>query len=351
MADHQRSLWPAGTAVALVASAAAFGLGLLLMLAVRRNTGWPAEADIATVLLVVLLISLIPIGLRLLDFLAINRAVIGSKWLNLDLSRVDLNRASESTRAELVPANMGIAGPIVTDTAPMEIIDALRTASEHVVVVVDIRGGDTWWVTRLLAFAAGAVRQGAPTAIVFTGRRENRPGQFLGWAAPDAILEAILANSHAYAERYRRACAIAAQLNAFRGFELLPNCSGAPVVPHADVARYAMPDYLDLGDAVNEQIIMDQLAGAVGADVSLEVPPDLLTLSRLGELFGPVLITAGIDINWTGQRQVEAALAVAEPFVALHDDGRFVSMLRCADAQRSILGQLVTQAQESAAPE
>ena len=348
MASHDRSLWPRGTGAALLASAAVFIAGLLLLLGARRVSGWPADADIAAVLLVVLLVSLIPVGLRVLDFLAANRAVIGSQWLNLDLSRVDLTRASQSTGIEVVPANMGISGPIVTDTSPMQIMDALRTASAHEVVVVDIRTGETWWVTRLLAFADGSARQGAPAAIVFTGRRGNRPDQFLGWATPTTVLGAILADRCEYATRHRRARAIAGQINVFRGSELLPASPTAAIHLHHDVSRYATPEYLDLGDAVTEQIIMDQLAVHDGTG-SLEDPPDRLTLGRLGELFAAVLVTRVIDINWPRPRQVETVLAAPEPFVALVDDGRFVSMLRSADAQRAILGQLVGQAQEAAA--
>jgi hypothetical protein len=48
---------------------------------------------------------------------------------------------------------------------------------------VDLKDGNAWWVTRLLAVCAAAIGVGSPRVIVFVGRRENRERIFLGWSA------------------------------------------------------------------------------------------------------------------------------------------------------------------------
>jgi hypothetical protein len=343
MANSGKALWSYSAPAALGAAIALFAVGVLVLVVVRRASGWPSEAAIDWVVLILLIISLAPVGLKLLDFLAERRAVLGSKWFNLDLSRMDLMRVS-TAETEVIPANLGITGAVVSDTAPMDIMEALRKASRQPFVVVDIGDGDDWWVTRLLAFSAGAVRRLAPEAIVFIGRRENRPDQFLGWATPAVVLEAILQDREEYRARYEKAVVLAHHLAFFRGTELLP----PGVSLHPDVLRYTGPphNYEELGDAALEQIVMDQLAGHGGPEGQLEARPDRLTLARLNTLFAAVLVTESVDITWTAARQVAAVLAARAPFVALVRDGAFVSMIRCADAERAILAQLVSQARD-----
>lgn len=181
----------------------------------------------------------------------------------------------------------------------------------------------------------------APQVIVFMGRCGNRPDQFLGWARPAVVLDAILQDRDVYRERYEKAVVLARHLAFFRGTELLP----PGVSLHHEVNRYTVPphDYARLGDAALEQIVMDQLAQR-GPEGALEEQPDRLTLGRLNTLFAAVLVTESVDVTWPAAPQVEAVLAAHEPFVALVRDGTFVAMLRCADAERAILAQLVAEA-------
>ena len=59
----------------------------------RAATGW--------VVLAVLLLSLAPVALLVLDFLAERRPILGTKWFNLDLSPVDLARTAAEEPAVL----------------------------------------------------------------------------------------------------------------------------------------------------------------------------------------------------------------------------------------------------------
>jgi hypothetical protein len=345
MVNPKNALWSYGTLPALGAAALTFLVGFLVLMAVRSATGWPSEATLDWVVLILVVASLTPVALRVLDFLAENRAVLGSKWFNLDLSRVDL-AAGASREMEFLPANLGLTGPVISDTSPMSIVDALQSATRQPFAVVDIGDGDAWWVTRLIAFSAGAIRRGAPEAIVFVGRRENRPDQFLGWAPPGAVLEAILRDKDIYRERYEKAAAIARQLALFFGGAMVPPGTNL----HPDVQRYTFPhEYSKLGEAALEQIVMDQLANQLEPGGSLEDQPDKLTLARLNSLFGTVLVTKGIDVAWPAARQIETVLGSDWPFDALVRSGTFVAMLRRTDAERSLLSQLMAQERDQSA--
>lgn len=171
--------------------------------------------------------------------------------------------------------------------------------------MIDLKEGEAWWVTRLLALSAGAVRAGSPTAFVFIGTKENLRHQFLGWAEPKRVLDSILRSNAEYGRRYIRAMRIAQQVFMYGNHEFLPQQPG-PFVLHSDVQRYLNEEFAGLGSAVAEQILMDQLALSFPGP-SLETPPDRLTLSRLNDLFGHCLNTKTIDLNWSKETQVAKA--------------------------------------------
>src|SRR5262249_48897501 len=82
-------------------------------------------------------------------------------------------------------------------------------------VCVDLKEGNAWWVTRLLAVCAGAIGVGSPRAIVFVGRRENRERIFLGWGAPINLLRAIVDSNPEYRSRLGIARAVTRQIALF----------------------------------------------------------------------------------------------------------------------------------------
>ena len=141
MVNPKNALWSYGTLPALGAAALTFLVEFLVLMAVRSATGWPSEATLDWVVLILVVASLTPVALRVLDFLAENRAVLGSKWFNLDLSRLDL-AAGASRELEFLPANLGLTGPVISDTSPMSIVDALQSATRQPFAVVDIGNGD-----------------------------------------------------------------------------------------------------------------------------------------------------------------------------------------------------------------
>jgi hypothetical protein len=209
------------------------------------------------------------------------------------------------------------------------------------VAVIDLKDGNAWWVTRLLALGAGAMRVGSPKAMAFIGMKENLPDTYLGWAEPGVVVKAILADKPEYKKRYERARRIARQLDLF-GDEVEPS----NLAYHANVDRYRMQsEYKQLGEVAFEQILMDQLGTIIYNGVSLENPPDRLTLGRLQHLFDHCLYMDAVDLTESNEKQVSRFLESNAPYVALLRRGKFDRMLKREVGEALILRQLFLQNQ------
>lgn len=337
-------LWPYGTRGALVAALVILLFMTGVFAATRFYIGWPDGESIQFAALVAIGLSLLPSLFMLLDFAASRRAVLDIKGIKLDFSGVDIGRPDVRRESPLIPDNIGISGPIVSDTSPMNIIHTLEEATNSEIVVVNIKAGDAWWVTRLLALSAGAERVNSPRVFVFLGRKDNRDHQFLGWAEPREILRSILRSKAEYKQRYDKSIRIAGQVIIYGNNELLPQ-QPEPFQVHQDIFRYTNnPQFTGMGEAMREQVLMDQLASSYPGP-SLEEPPDWLTLGRLNYLFGHCLNTEVIDLNWPDDKQIEALLETTSSYIALVKAGAYESMVRREDGDRLLLQQLFLQPQ------
>ena len=341
-----RTLWPYGITAALVAVPIVWVVFIVTLTLTSRLAQWP-DADLRpTVLYAVAALSVIPLVLSLLDFAAERRAVLDIKGVKLDFSKLEGAEAAIYRETFRLPDNIGVPGQIVSDSSPMQIVQALSEATRNEIVRIDLDTGSAWWTTRLLALSAGAARSGSPRVIVFVGRRENLAGVFLGWAAPADILRALLDADARHRFAYDRAQAITAQLIAFGDDAARP----PGLALHFEVQRYVdRPEYRTLGAAVAEQVLMDQLARSQfypghPTAVSLEDPPDHVTVRRLLDLLEPYLYVDAIDLGWPNDRQIATLFEARAPYVALLRGGRYDGMLRRDLAERLILRQLVIPA-------
>lgn len=338
-----RPLWPYGITAALVTVPIVWVVFVFTLTLTSRFAQWPDAELRPAVLYVVAGLSVIPLVLSLLDFAAARRAILDIKGIKLDFSKLEGVEAVAFRETVRLPENIGVPGQIITDTAPMQIVHALADATRNEIVRIDIDAGNAWWTTRLLALSAGAARAGSPRVLVFVGRKENVNGVFLGWAAPRDVVQAILAADDRYRFAYDRAQAITAQLIAFGDDAVRPT----NLTLHFEVQRYAAkPEYPRLGAAVAEQVLMDQLGRnqvypGNPVAVSLENPPDHVTLGRLVGLLGPYLYVDAIDLSWPSERQVTTFLEARAPYVALLRGGRYDGMLQRELADRLILRQLL----------
>lgn len=344
MLDRKDSLWPYSKTVAIIVIPITWILFGIIFSITLRFASWPDSESRSLVITVSIIIGFIPLILVLLDFFSSRGAVLETPWGKIDFGRIDLNRAEVKSESFGLPDNIGITGPIISDTTPMNIIETLERATKNEIVVLNLKDGNAWWVTRLLALSAGAIRAESPNVFVFIGKRENNVNTFLGWGRPREILEAILNAKDEYQIRYRKSMQIAKQVAMYEKNELLPQ----GVILAQDVTRYtSIPDFTTLGDAVSEQILMDQLAVEMGYETgSLEKTPDRLTLSRLNDLFGHCLYQDAIDLYWPNEEQIAKLLNSHTPYLALVRSGKYESMLKRGEGERLILRELFLQFQQ-----
>jgi hypothetical protein len=347
-----KQLWPYGTAAALLAAVSSWIILASALLLSRRYALWPDAAAMRPAAIVILAIGLVPVALYIIDYLASTHAVVGIAGLRLDFSQAGPWNVTR-TAIEL-PANLGLSAPLIADSTALKFDATLSSARE--VVCLDLGRGDEWWVTRLLVFAAGAVRLGMPKAFVFVGTKHNKPGVFLGWAQPKQLLDALhpverytsafrLPTFVTYGQLYDRARCIALQLAMFAPSRVpLP-----PIIPTApagqvpspltpDAQRYLESGYWGLGDAALEQILMDQVA-----IYGLETPPDHLSEGRLVELFAHCLYTLGINISHPKDRQLAAFMEIDAPYAILLEGDRYEGVIERVGAERSLLKQIFVQ--------
>lgn len=339
-------LWPFNKITAVVAIPLIWLVFAICLFLTHRYLNWPDVGSRELVTTIVMASGFVPIALVLLDFLSSRGAILSYKDVKIDFSNIDLSGPEVRREYFDLADNIGVSGPIVTDTSPMNIIETLRQATKHEIVVIDLRDGDTWWVTRLLALSAGAVRAQSPKVFVFIGIKENLDRQFLGLAKPTDVLNAILKSNKEYQLRYKRAMQIAKQVVMYGANEFLPMQSGL----HLEIQRYTNNvRFTDLGEAVAEQILMDQLAFKLPQNslqsISLEEQPERLTAGKLDELFKHCLYLSIIDMGWPNSQKISSFLQSNAPYVALVRGGKFESILRREDGERLIIREVFAQLQ------
>jgi hypothetical protein len=330
-------LWPYSKILALAAIPVIVCLFVLLFSLTQRYLDWPGTDFRKELMLLAFLVSFLPMVLILLDFFSNRGAVIDVQGFKIDFGRINLDQSDIKRQSFGLPDNIGLSGPIVSDTMPMNIIDTLDEATNHEIVVINLKEGNAWWVTRLLALSAGAVRTHSPYALIFIGTKENKPDCFLGWGKPRNILDAILNDRTEYRFCYNRALQIARQVIMYGDVGLRPPQAALPM----EVMRYLyQPEFVNKGEAVTEQIVMDQLASS---PESLENPPDRLTLKRLEELFGHCLYQDSIELSGSNEQQMEQVLNSMASYIALVRRGKYDSIIKREAVEQLILKELYQQ--------
>ncbi len=346
MSDKNKNqLWPFKKSVAFLAVPLIWLFFIFLFISGKRFGMWQNEmADSA--IIVVAIISCLPVLLVLLDFFILKKAIIDIKGIKFDFSKIDPAALIGDKVAFALPDNIGIPGAIVTDSAPMNIIN-LDIGGNRKIVVVNIKSGNAWWVTRLVVLCAGAVRTGSPEMIVFLCKKNLKHDYFLGWGEPRELLNAIISDKPEYRARYEKSTQIAKQFLLYKEMAGLIPALAMPI----DAARYlANPQYMNLHDEVTEHILLDQLGNMyfdpnrIG---SLEEPPDRINTSRLNELFDHCLYKDVIDLNAAAEDQINQLLNSTADYLALVKNNQYFGILKKSDGENLILKELVLRSQSN----
>src|SRR5438270_4948665 len=113
MNESDRKFWPFKPR-ASVLSALVLLVGLLLIVGIlRAKTGWPSEKSETAVLIGVLLLSLLPLLLTLLDVIIERGGAIEVRGVKIDFAQARQTGMSGIT----VPANIGVRGEPVNDSS------------------------------------------------------------------------------------------------------------------------------------------------------------------------------------------------------------------------------------------
>ncbi len=335
-------LWPYSTRLALLAIPVIWVLSAITLGLTHNYLAWPDSGTINNLTLIVIAFGFIPLALVLLDTALNSRAKVEFMGVKIDFSRVDLAQPEVRYESIGIPDNAGDEGELVTDSSPMQITNALEKATQNEIVQIDLKEGASWWTTRLLALSAGAVRAGAPKILVFTGTKANVSQVFLGWATPKDILRALLNNKLLYKDIYQKSVQISKQVSMYGLNQYLPMAKTIQISLHQDIERYIYSEqYAQLGDAVFEQILMDQLA------LNCEQPPDKLSISRFEELFIHCSYLDIVDLEWSKDIQMRKLLDSQAPYLALVRNYRYEAMIKQEAGERIILKQLFLQSQEA----
>lgn len=343
--------WPFSRQAALLATlvllptsiAVAIWLHRSGYLAGTRLSGWT--------LLGAILIGLSPLLLLVLSGVGSVEAA-GVKVAFAAVQEVVLTTEAADSRTRLAQ-NLGQpAGVPVQDTAGDTIIQSLRDAVVDDVVVVDLKEGHAWWETRLLLLAAGAVRLGYPKAVAFTAAVPGKPRKFLGWASPGELLRRHLAMSKPLRDAYEKAQrdVLLWQLSTSE----VEGSSGQRRLPWAPAgnARSYLAGGADLppmGEAApNNQVVFPWPSAdppyppAVHTDDSflperlllnwlatVENPDErqVVTQTRLEELFSPVLHIESVDRDETEERWLTTIFGTTGDYFAVTADGQFNNLV------------------------
>ena len=341
-------IWPYSKKAAIMAIPFIWMLFAIFFSLTHRFANWPGSESRNLVVIGSIIISFVPLVLLLLDFFSSRGATIETKWGKIDFSKVDLSRQDVRRESFKLPDNIGMPGEKVADSHAMNIVSALKSASDKNIVQIDLKSGKAWWLTRLLALSAGAVRAGSPEVLVFVGTKSKKENYFIGWVDPKDALNAIFIYQADYVPTYHDAMRIAKQVVTFGAGnnKMFPEPANTFEFD-SKVQRYTEPasnpyadKYDKMGDAVLEQILMDQLSQFH------EASPVRLSINRVQEIFSHCLFENLIDLSWPYEKQLAHILESQTSYIALVQNGIYDSMLKREDGERLIIRELFLQSQQ-----
>jgi hypothetical protein len=348
-------------------------LGLFLLAKwVRETSDWPTEKSDNLLLVGILVVGLIPIALVLIDALIRRGGRLSFQGITIDLA------ATTSRPVALrIDTNIGLPGESVGDTSSREILGVLKKSATTDIVVVDLKHGKAWWETRLLVLVAGAVRTGKPRSIVFVASTTSQNKNFLGWAPPQALLDALLDQRNPRHAIYLKARGLALETAAKWQVEidkLGPNpAPGAvpgippdlpPVPPNwnwggtwvvwdgREANPFAAEQFLALalGNELEETWKADPFPTDAKASSAEKFPNAVTTTEEtLATQFADKLHRNAIEETGTSAQQVDAFLVDAGEFVAITHNGSYVRMAARSALLEGLVQQLLVSARDEGA--
>jgi hypothetical protein len=356
-------MWPFGVHAAFLAASIILVALIVIVTVSEHFSGWPPTQSGGAVFGGVLLLSLLPIGLMVIDVVASRGGSVGYGPLKIEFLQVLAPTSADIS----LPSNIALPGIPVIDSSSGEISKVLADAARNEVAVVDLEGGDAWWPTRLFVLAAGAKRIGQPAAIVFVATEGRVPGVFQGWVRPVDLVEELMRWKPEFREHYVTAQVVASQLRVVQppapggaviapapgGAVIAPAPGGAVIVPvpggavmvpagFALAEKYApvvyQPGVTELSPLLEEQVLSVQLG-----QLEPPQPSETITAVKLKEVFTSVLFTGAINLEEPTDKQLDIFVKQTAPYTAVISSGRYEGLMPSTAGQRAILEGLLKQ--------
>ena len=311
-----------------------------------KAVGWPnAKEGWSLAIIIAGIIAAVPVGSHVLTFFKESRATVGLPGgFTFDFSRVAVEQP-----VQRLPDNVVQPGIALDDSTQQMLDQAAATASEQSIIVVDLRDGRAWYLTRLFALAATGAVMRSPRAVVLVCQRNGRPQQVLGWARPDDIVTGITRHDVRYRELWQYA---------MRYLENLRLNSGPQIAPVAELPKLAWYNdfYRKIGALVIMRIIVDQARHPdaphpPGAAAPLPPPPPLesdddppwVSAADAETMLDPWLVRETVDMSKPPQAQIEAILSVHNEIILAVRATDFLGIVDVHRVERQILRQLAAQ--------
>jgi len=345
MSDDNRKFWPFEPRFILISVGLLLILSLALVAGLRMALKWPTANSDNIVLIGILLLSLLPILLALLDVIIERGGVVEYGGVKIDFSQ---SKEKGMVGITIAP-NIGVQGTPVTDSNTMQILDTLREATNSDIVIIDLEDGQAWWETRLLVLLAGAVRLNKPDKIVFVGKEANMDRRFQGWSHPGDLLPRLLTAHPQYQRSLQAAWAANAQWNLVEPMDSpTPSATVVPTPPTPTClfGRLAVRHQwmaFDGATGLHNQLFAEQvLQDDLGQKIEAQGGSRDVTLTRLEELFRPVLNKEHIDLSWSQDRQLEVFITLDAPFIAVTSHETYSAIVSRQTVINEVLRALVT---------
>ena len=345
-ASTRLRLWPWTAKAALLTVPVAL-VALLIGFATTTSLGgWPADQYQGWTLLVLVLLSLMPILLLVLQTLTETGGTLEVPGgVKLSFATASARAASTVSTATLAE-NLGtVEGEPIGATSMRSILRALRDSQRTDVTVVDLREGQTWWESRLFILIAAAANRRDKQALAFVATRNGVPRTFIGWADPVSLLELHLAAQPQMATAYLSANASSLQWQIGKP---APGPVPSVTVPWSPTQAQHLPFMADEAPDPKfafELFLQKELdAPGETTDVRRHV-----TIRRLLDLFEPVLVSDHVDAQATDEDWVRLLTAHPRRFFAMTSSGVLRALVPRDALVAAVLAVLVQPLQRSAA--
>lgn len=338
MSNSDNHFWPYKRRT-IIHSVIIILLGLLFTVAILKETiNWPTEKNDTSVLIGILIFSLLPVVLALVDSIFERGGVIQYGSLKIDLSHMSQMGMTDFT----IPVNIEERGALVQDSGQDNILIILKKSASCDVAIIDLEDGHAWWETRLLVLIAGAERLERPAKIVFIGTVAGKKKQFLGWSHPNELLPLLLKVHPQYPVIYQQTRAAARQ------WELVEPSPDNPTLAQRPFSKPGLAEnYSNLVfDATGspKELFAEQML-AMDLQTKIENPKEPKTIStiRLKDLFKPVLYTDGIDESESQEKQISTFFENDSDYLVITNNGKYSTIVSRLTVLSTILKTMVEQ--------